>query len=194
MDCSRRTTYFASRIVFHTRIASGAQRFTTWESFFYMTNYSSRTAYFRLRVVCLRYELFQASTKIFPLKDRFSKMNCYRRAKIFHLRIGLSEILHDELFQAHHVFPFEGCFSIIGSSTKRFTAPRKVFHLRIVFPKDALLQAQHVFYLRVAFQMTMMNCSRRTNISHLRIVGSEKLFQAWTTYSRILSRNVFLRD
>ena len=80
MNCSRRTTYFHCRIVFHTRIVPGTPRISVQDRF-------------STRVVD---DLFRAH-HIVSLQDRFSTRWIYRSAKIYHLRIVFQR---DELFQA----------------------------------------------------------------------------------------------
>ena len=72
--------------------------------------------------------------------------------------------------------------SLFQTSTNCFTAPRKIFHFRIVFLRDGLFQAHHVF--RVEDRFSYKNCFRRTTLHNLRIVLlHDELLQPHSVFS-----------
>ena len=73
----RHTTYFNCRIVFHAWIVSGAKKYSTSGSFFHTTVKN-----------CSRHAPHIA------LENRFSCMNCFRHAKIFHSAIVFQKAMN----------------------------------------------------------------------------------------------------
>ena len=132
MNCSRRTTYFHCRIVFHTRIVPGTPRISVQDRF-------------STRVVD---DLFRAH-HIVSLQDRFSTRWIYRSAKIYHLRIVFQR---DELFQARITyFHCRIAFLRILESTRWIVPGARRISTAGSFFIQELFQAHHIVSLQDRF-------------------------------------------
>ena len=131
---------------FSTRwVVSGTQKYSTWPTFFQrrwiVPGESSQAPreILHLRIVFLHDELFQTHKNIFTWGSFFKD---------------------DELFQSHNAFPLQGRFSTWWI----VPGVHHVLRLRIVFLRDELFVARHVFHLGIVVHTVLRELFQAHNV------------------------------
>ena len=142
MNCFKNVTYFHLGIVFlrDELFQASTKKYSIYGSPFPIRELFQRAMYFHLRIAFNRRK-FKCS-----MAQRISIWVSFFYAMYFSRRATYSaweSCFSDELIQAH--VTYFHLRIVFQSSTKRFTATHKIFHLRIVFLRDEFFQSRRVF-------------------------------------------------